>query len=106
MAVYLLTDGVDRCQVGFTPWHLVKDGEKFDGALAPVTEVYSVNDISSHKRQKVHKNFGFAKAVLILEVENTTKESELELNTARTKIHNNGGDRIKEAVCVIFVFQD
>ena len=77
-------DAVDSCWVGFTPGHLVKYGDKFDGALAQVTEVYSVNDASNHKRQKVYKNFGFAKAVLILEVENLTKESELELNTART----------------------
>ena len=30
------------------------------------------------KRQKVHKNSGFAKAVLALEVKNKTKESEME----------------------------
>ena len=108
LAVYWVMDGVDRCQVGFTPWHFVKDGIKFDGELAQVMEVYSVNDTNNHKRQKVYKNFGFAKAVLILEVDNTTKESELELNTSGTlkkTICNNGGDKIKEVVCVTCVFQ-
>ena len=52
--------------------------------LAQVTEVYSVDDIINHRRQKVYKYFGFAKSVLILEVENTTKESQLECNKART----------------------
>ena len=66
LAVYWVMDSVDRCQVGFAPWHLVKDGDKFDGALAQVMEVYSVNDTNKHKRQKVYKNFGLAKAVLIL----------------------------------------
>ena len=106
MAVYWMTDGVDRCLVEFAPWHLVKHGDKFDGALAQVMEVYTVNDTSNHKRQNINKNFGFAEAVLILEVEIITKESELESNAARTlkKIHNNGGDNLKEAVCVIYVF--
>ena len=47
-------------------------------------EVYSVNNISNHKRQKVNNDFGFAKAVFIMEAKNTTKESELETNTAGT----------------------
>ena len=56
LAVYLVMDGVDRCQVGFTSWHLVKHEDKFDGALAQGIEVYSVDDISNHKRQEVYKN--------------------------------------------------
>ena len=85
MTAYWVMDGVDMSQVGFTSWHLVKHSGKFDGALTQVTEVYSVNDTSNHKRQKVYKNFGFAKANFILEVENTTKESESEPNKVRTK---------------------
>ena len=65
LAAYWVTDGVDRCQVNFTPWHLVKDEDKFDGVLAQVTEVYSVDDTNNHKKKKVYKNFGFAKAVFI-----------------------------------------
>ena len=65
--------GVDRCQVGFTSCHLVKHGDKFDGALAQVTEVYNVDDVSNQKKQKVYNNFGFVKTVLILEVGNATK---------------------------------
>ena len=56
LAVYWVTDGVDKCQVGFTSCHLFKHCDKFDGALAQVTEVYSLNDTSNHKRQKVYKN--------------------------------------------------
>ena len=48
--------------------------DKFDGRLAQVTVEYSVDDISKQKRLKVYKNFGFAKAVLILQVGNTTNE--------------------------------
>ena len=50
LAVYWVMHGVDRCQVGFAPQHLVKDGDKFDGALAQAMEMYSVNDTRNHKR--------------------------------------------------------
>ena len=59
-------DGVDRCQVGFAFWNLVKDDNKFDCALAPVMEVYILNDTRNHKMQKVYKNSSFVKEVLIL----------------------------------------
>ena len=39
LAVYWVMDSVDRCQVGFTSWHLMKHGDKFDGALTQVTEM-------------------------------------------------------------------
>ena len=74
LTVSWVMDDVDRCRVGFTSWHLVKHGDKFDGALAQVIELCSVDDTSSHKGQKVYMNFGFAKAVLIPEVENIIKE--------------------------------
>ena len=77
---YWVMDGVDRCQVGCTSWHLVKHGDVFDCMLAQVTEVYSVDDISNQKRQKVYKNFGLAKAVLILDIGKATKKLELEYN--------------------------
>ena len=63
-----------------TSKHLVKHRDEIDGALAQVTEVYSVDDNSNQKRQKFYKNFGFA--VLISEVENTAGASELALNKA------------------------
>ena len=84
MAVHWVMDGVDRCQGGFTSQHLVRHGNKFDGAWTQVREVCSVDDTSNHKKQKVYKNFSFAKAVLILEVENTRKDSELETYKERT----------------------
>ena len=34
LVVYWVTDGVDRCQIGFTSQHLVKHEDNFDGALA------------------------------------------------------------------------
>ena len=34
LAVYWVMDGVDKCCIGFALQHLVKDGDKFDSALA------------------------------------------------------------------------
>ena len=73
LAVYWVTDGVGRCQDGFSSWHLVKQGDKFDGAQ--VMKIYNADDMSKQKRQKVYKNFGFAKAVFISEVGIATKDS-------------------------------
>ena len=71
-------DGVDSCQVGFTSWHLVKHRGKFDGVLTQEMEVYSADDMSKQKMQKVYKNCGFSKAVEFSEVGNAKKDSELE----------------------------
>ena len=59
--------------------------------------------------QKVHRNFGFAKAILILDAGNTTKASELTLNEAMTlnkKVHDNRGDRIEEAADGVNMVKD
>ena len=48
-----------------TSWHLANHRDKFDGALAQVTEACCSDEVSKQKRQKVNKNFGFEKAVLI-----------------------------------------
>jgi hypothetical protein len=38
-AAYWVTDGVDRCHVGFLQRHMVKQAARFDGVLAQVTRV-------------------------------------------------------------------
>ena len=41
VACYWVTDGVDRCRVGFLKRHMVKHARRFDGALVQVTRVLS-----------------------------------------------------------------
>ena len=82
LAVYWVIDGVDRCWVGFTSWHLVKHRDKFDCALAQAMEVYIADDVSKQKRQKVYKSFGFAMMVLISKVGNARRNSKMECNKA------------------------
>ena len=66
MAVYWVSDGIDRCHIGFLPRHCIKHAPKYDGHLAQIIEVYSEHDkMSNSKRKKVHKNFGCCLAALL-----------------------------------------
>ena len=60
VGVYWVSDGVDRCLVGFLHCHQVKHLNKLEGALCQVTEVYSDNSDSPMKCHKHKKNFGCA----------------------------------------------
>ena len=55
LAVYMVTDSVDRCQVGFVPQLLIKHMGKYNGFLAQVTDVYSAANDSNYRKQKVYK---------------------------------------------------
>ena len=66
MAVYWVSDGIDRCHIGFLPRHTIKHAPKYDGHLAQIIEVYSEHDkMSNSKRKKVHKNFGCCLAAML-----------------------------------------
>ena len=41
IAAYWVTDGIDRCRVGFLPHNCMKHKSDFDGKLAQVTELLS-----------------------------------------------------------------
>ncbi len=43
IATYWVTDGVNRCCVGFLQRHMVKQAARFDGALAQVTRVFNAD---------------------------------------------------------------
>ena len=60
-----MSDGVDRCLVGYLHCHQVKHLNKLEGALCQVTEVYSDNSDSPTKWHKHKKNFGCAIAAIV-----------------------------------------
>jgi hypothetical protein len=41
IAAYHVSDGIDRCRVGFLQRHLLKHWKQYDGVLAQVIDVYS-----------------------------------------------------------------
>ena len=65
VGVYWVSDGVDRCLVGYLHRHQVKHLNKLEGALCQVTEVYSDNSDSPTKWHKHKKNFGCAIAAIV-----------------------------------------
>ena len=66
LAVYYVSDGVDLCRVGFLPRHYLKNYKAYDGVLAQITDVFTIDDLSdSYKRNRVHRNCGLCRAAII-----------------------------------------
>ena len=65
VGVYWVSDGMDRCLVGYLHRHQVKHLNKLEGALCQVSEVYSDNSDSPTKWHKHKKNFGCAIAAIV-----------------------------------------
>ena len=65
IAAFWVSDGVDRCRVGYLPKFHVKHWKLLEGALAQIIEVYHEDSDSPTKRQKRHRNSGCAVAALI-----------------------------------------
>jgi hypothetical protein len=72
LAVYWISDGIDRCRVGFLPHHLVKQWQQFNGRIAQVVDLYQGSDSPTKQRKNV-RNCGCCEAVLI---DNCGKESD------------------------------
>ena len=61
-AAFWVSDGIDRCRVGYLPRHHVKHWKRLEGCLAQIIEVYGEDADSPTKRQKHHRNSGVAVA--------------------------------------------
>ena len=68
IAAHWVTDGVDRCRVGFLPRCAVKNKDAFDGKLAQITEFLDGSS-SAGDRAKSHRGRGVCRAVLVDESE-------------------------------------
>lgn len=65
IAANWVSDGIDRCRVGFLQRHLIKHCKRYDGALAQITEIYTADSESPMKRKKNRHNLGCCIAALI-----------------------------------------
>ena len=52
IACYWVTDGIDRCRVGFLMPHLVAHAQRYDGALAKATKVFSADDFECNREER------------------------------------------------------
>ena len=64
LAAYWVTDGVDRCKVGFLPRHLIKHKDNYDGKTAQIVEFLDTSTCPS-ARAKSLRNCGIARAALL-----------------------------------------
>jgi len=65
VAAVWVTDGMERCRVGFLQRHMVKHAARYDGALAQVTKVLSANNDDMAERHLFYKNKGCCYATVI-----------------------------------------
>ena len=65
LAVYWVTDGDDRCLVGFLRRHMLKHKKKYNGRIAQIVEIFSNKSESASDRQKFHRSKGCCRAVLL-----------------------------------------
>ena len=64
VAAYWVTDGIDRCRVGFLPRHCVRQATTFDGYLVQVVALLANSDSPSQRRFSRH-NRGACYATII-----------------------------------------
>ncbi len=65
ITVNWVSDGIDRCGVGFLPRTFVMQGSIWDGVLCQVVEVFQKDDPSKLCRAKWHQNKGFERVAVI-----------------------------------------
>jgi hypothetical protein len=66
IAAYWITDGMERCRIGFLQRHMVMHASRYDGALAQVTSVLGGdNSYDKGERKLFHHNKGFCYATII-----------------------------------------
>ena len=90
IAAFWVSDGIDRCRIGYLPKACVKNWRQYDGALVQVIEVYSAESDSPTKCQKFHRNHGLAIAVVISSTEPSSPVAKKQKTSSPTSKSPNG----------------
>ena len=64
LAAYWVTDGIDRCRIGFLPRYFMKHKDHYDGRLAQVVEFLEDSAVASD-REKSHRGKGVCRAAMV-----------------------------------------
>ena len=98
IGVYLVSDGIDCCCVGFLQRHLVKHWEKYEGVLAQIIEVYGKDSESSWKRKKFYHHKGFCIAAIISHLpDDTVQQMSQRKRSAESDFHQTKQQRMIES---------
>ena len=90
IAAFWVSDGIDRCCIGYLPKAYVKNWKQYDGALVQLIEVYSADSDSPMKHQKFHRNHGLAVAVIISSAETCSPVPKKQKTNSPTSKSPNG----------------
>jgi hypothetical protein len=96
VAAYWVTDGVDRCRVGFLPRHCIRQCTYFDGRLVQVVAMLADSD--NPKRQFSRFDRGACYAALIDTEHSTASTPSTRTATAVTTRHGAGTDQECERI--------
>lgn len=77
IGVFWVTDGIDRCLVGFLPRHMVKHKAKYDGRVAQIVE-FLKDSTSPSQRRRSYANRGMCLAAFLQNP--TESEAENDVN--------------------------
>ena len=102
IAAVWVTDGMDRCRVGFLQGHMVAHAARFDGALAQITRVLSADDGDTAERRLHHKNRGCCYASIIshLPVPKVKVKVKEEKEGVDDEDNKQGGGTKRAAACI------
>jgi hypothetical protein len=64
IAAYWITDGIDRCRVGFLPRHCVRHANQFDGHIVQVVALLAHSENASERKHS-RNNSGVCCACII-----------------------------------------
>jgi hypothetical protein len=99
IAAIWVTDGMDRCRVGFLQRHMVKHAARFDGALAQVTRVLGKDDGDTAERHLFYKNKGCCYATVITTLPTMPKVEVKGLKEGGEDDEKEGGKK-RPAACI------
>jgi hypothetical protein len=93
IACIWVTNGIDRCRVGFLKRHMLKHAWRFDGALAQVTKVFSSDpshcDLAEQRMH--HHNHGCALATVVSIANKPVEiEGKMPMKGEKRKAHEQG----------------
>ena len=100
IAVVWVTDGMDRCRVGFLQRHMVPYAEQYDGALAQVTKVLSADDGDTAERRSFHKNRGCCYATIISQLPKAKAKIKVKEEKEGGEDDNKEGGKKRTAACI------
>ena len=97
IGAFHVSDGIDRCRIGFLQRHLVKHWEMYEGVLAQVIDIYSEDSESATSQRKYYRNKGCCVAAIISQMPAYTTKQNTEQQKSNECKNNNMATKRKRS---------